>query len=843
MAKSPLISSPFQQNRVQFDRIDHFRSYSVQKMENNEKKPKTKSIPLVIPPGWEPKEKVLNRLWKEIESGERELNLAEIEGILTGLTSEEIRYACLHQRYSKLMIRVVKGMETKSIPYILKFFPPNKDSKVMFESADGGKVVTAILSRVPFDHRAIAFLKDEIMKEAVNISKSEGTSGGVLTLQKFIEECDEDTLTQLLVLLKNEIARLPEENHLLLFKLMERSRNTKHYDIIYRGLKGRMVQFCKHKYTKMISVFLFDFPPQYLEDSLDEIFPHLKELSMDPTGCTTVQAIIDGVDPNKVQVFVDKLFPHILELSHHQFGHFVVQKLIQVCSSNKILDELAPHLIELYTHESGTFVAQELMRRCNDPEQYKILAEALKGKVGKISHEDSYKGIAFKLLDFPLKYSSFAFQEVLPQFSDDDLKNISMDTTIERASAAQLVRIIESLSPHFVELSSSLWGSLVVQKLIEKCNEPIHYLIILKGLRGKIVQFCKSKSSKFFVPKILEFPPQYYDIFIKEINTHLKELSMDVNGIVSMQNVIKKSSQEQLTSVLRELSPHFLELSTHQFGNLVLFDLSKSCSTPINYRIMSDALRGKIVQLCKSKSYTTLGYLLRFPPEHCNFVMEEILPNLKKLSMDANGCLSIQSVIEKADDQRFGEILRNISPHLLDLFTHEYGSYVVKKLISESKEPLHYEIISNGLKGTTIELCKSRFSNVALKHLLGFPPKYSDFVVDEVLPNLPALSMDVNATLAIQNIVGNANTEQKGRLLNRCTDHFYELSVNKFGTFVLQKLISSCTSPSQTTIIKGLMRVHGKKMSQNAFGCYAVEEYLKTYPSEPSFITQHYRPK
>lgn len=100
-----------------------------------------------------------------------------------------------------------------------------------------------------------------------------------------------------------------------------------------------------------------------------------------------------------------------------------------------------------------------------------------------------------------------------------------------------------------------------------------------------------------------------------------------------MQNVIEKASTEQLTNILRELSPHFLELSTHQYGNLVIFDLSESCTEPIHYQIMSDGLRGKITQLCKLKSYKTLGYLLSFPPQYCSFVMGEILPNLKELSM------------------------------------------------------------------------------------------------------------------------------------------------------------------------------------------------------------------
>eukprot|EP01117_Protostelium_nocturnum_P015293 TRINITY_DN5909_c0_g1_i1.p1 TRINITY_DN5909_c0_g1~~TRINITY_DN5909_c0_g1_i1.p1 ORF type:complete len:445 (+),score=106.92 TRINITY_DN5909_c0_g1_i1:3-1337(+) len=315
---------------------------------------------------------------------------------------------------------------------------------------------------------------------------------------------------------------------------------------------------------------------------------------------------------------------------------------------------------------------------------------------------------------------------------------------------------------------------------------------------------------------------------------NLCELSMSQNGSLEMQSIIDSANQMKLALILEELSPHFVELSFNSYGRDVVQKLMKKCNQPLHYEIVSNALKGKIAQLFKSEhSGAVIQYLLHFPSKYFNYIVEEVLPHSRELSVDLNGHVYMQAIIEKLNRDQFPKLLKELSSHLIDLSTNSLGHLVIQNLMEKCMKPLHFEIVSEGLKGSAIQLFRYEHSHRTIRYLSEFPTEYLNDVVNELLPHIKELSMEKNGQEYLSSMVENLNQNQLANITEIISPHFFALSTHRYGHVVVQKLIESTISSHQVSIIKDLLSKFYEELKRDEYGTLVLESYLRSNPSIP----------
>eukprot|EP01117_Protostelium_nocturnum_P016506 TRINITY_DN6542_c0_g1_i1.p1 TRINITY_DN6542_c0_g1~~TRINITY_DN6542_c0_g1_i1.p1 ORF type:complete len:391 (-),score=99.90 TRINITY_DN6542_c0_g1_i1:183-1355(-) len=361
-----------------------------------------------------------------------------------------------------------------------------------------------------------------------------------------------------------------------------------------------------------------NFPEKYVQDIMSEVLPRLIQLSMDINASHSVRVLIEKTSDKNVKEITEILLPRIVELSHHQFGRFVVEKIIERGSKEhveEIFNKFVPRLVDISIDQNAHFVLQFM---------------------------------------------------------------------IAKADQNQLSKMMKILSPHFVDLSTHQYGSYIMDALFERANEE-QFLSLLES----------------------HYP-------------YLMDLCMHQYGHFAVQNIIRGANEEQLTTILKRLSPHLVELFTDNNGTFVAQKIMEQCSKPIHYETIAKGLKGKIASVSRENPFKGLVFRMldHFPMKYYSFAIPEIVPNLPKGHLDK---LSLETNVENAKEEELTEILKVLSPHCHLLANHLLGSVLLTKLLEKCTSLDHYEIISNGLDGKIVDLCKSQYGYTLYNYLLNFP--------------------------------------------------------------------------------------------------------------------------
>eukprot|EP01117_Protostelium_nocturnum_P015138 TRINITY_DN5837_c0_g1_i3.p1 TRINITY_DN5837_c0_g1~~TRINITY_DN5837_c0_g1_i3.p1 ORF type:complete len:299 (+),score=77.86 TRINITY_DN5837_c0_g1_i3:72-968(+) len=258
-------------------------------------------------------------------------------------------------------------------------------------------------------------------------------------------------------------------------KMIRKCKDPIHFSTVFKQFEGKFVELCQTQYAKFPVDSLWRFPSKYSDRIMDEIKPHLKELSMHVNGQVCITSFIRKANEDQ----------------------FV-----------KLLKNLSPYLVELSV--AGTPVIETLMSNCKEPTHYEIMSNEFKGKIYQMCKSKYSKSRVKQLVsDFPRKYTSFVVDEIIPHFKElatDENGHSALQSIIQIANEEQKMVMLEELSPSFSAISSHPLGNFSVGTLIDKCNSASQLQVIDGLMRNYGKQLEKGKHGKFVIGKYSSKP-------------------------------------------------------------------------------------------------------------------------------------------------------------------------------------------------------------------------------------------------------------------------------------------------------------------------------------------------
>lgn len=97
---------------------------------------------------------------------------------------------------------------------------------------------------------------------------------------------------------------------------------------------------------------------------------------------------------------------------------------------------------------------------------------------------------------------------------------------------------------------------------------------------------------------------------------------------------------------------------------------------------------------------------------------------------------------------------------------------------------------------------------------------------------------DQQASIFLQQKVRQGNEEQKHVIIEATICRCYQLMVNRFGNFLVQRCLEH-GSPEQIIAITNTIRGHTSALSQDAFACHVVQKAFECAPEEYKTMMIH----
>lgn len=232
----------------------------------------------------------------------------------------------------------------------------------------------------------------------------------------------------------------------------------------------------------------------------------------------------------------------------------------------------------------------------------------------------------------------------------------------------EIEAIAVDMLPEIAELSSDYLGNTVVQKLFERCRDPIR------------------------------------DAMLAEIAPHLAEIGVHKNGTWAAQKIIDVcTTPEQKRVIVEHVRPYTVPLFLDQYGNYVVQGCLKF-KDPFNDFIFETMLSrmwevaqgrygARAMRACLESHFAT--------KDQQRMLAAAIALHSVQLATNANGALLLTWFLDTCTlPQRRTVLSPHLVPHLVHLCTHKVAYLTVLKLINQKFEPEARDIIINALFST-----------------------------------------------------------------------------------------------------------------------------------------------
>ena len=204
------------------------------------------------------------------------------------------------------------------------------------------------------------------------------------------------------------------------------------------------------------------------------------------------------------------------------------------------------------------------------------------------------------------------------------------------------------------------------------------------------------------------------------------------------------------------------------------------------------------------------------------------------------GCRVVQKLIDVIPENYIKEISQELSQDYLRCIEDQNANHVVQKLIEKlgqnvDKEKLVEIIISN-----INDLCIHQYACRVVQKIFDFCEENEKIkMFEEINKNLIDLCRDQFGNYVIQHLLDKMGGKNCQQIYQALRGRIYEMSIHKFASNVIEKCLYNGTDEQKTEIINELLNkgdnVHDSLISlvKDKFGNYVVQKMIEYAPEKP----------
>ncbi|KAL3229993.1 Pumilio homology domain family member 4 [Nakaseomyces bracarensis] len=247
-----------------------------------------------------------------------------------------------------------------------------------------------------------------------------------------------------------------------------------------------------------------------------------------------------------------------------------------------------------------------------------------------------------------------------------------------------------------------------------------------------------------------------------------------------------------------------------------------------------DEFIGNIYSLCKDqhgcrflqKQLDLLG------EKASDAIFEETKQYTIELMTDSFGNYLIQKLLERVSNEQRIELATIAAPKMVEISKDPHGTRALQKLIECISTKEEATIVVDSLKANTVELSKDLNGNhVIQKCLQKLKPEDFQFIFDAAGEECGNIATHRHGCCVLQRCLDHGSKKQFKELCEKLLKHVDKLTIDPFGNYVVQYIISKEADRNDydyTYKIVNLLKPRFTELSVHKFGSNVVEKILRT---------------
>lgn len=213
-------------------------------------------------------------------------------------------------------------------------------------------------------------------------------------------------------------------------------------------------------------------------------------------------------------------------------------------------------------------------------------------------------------------------------------------------------------------------------------------------------------------------------------------------------------------------------------------------------------------------------------------LLMDLLPQAVDLSFDHIGNTIVQKMIEKGNDYFRLKLMEVLSPYLASLGIHKNGTWVVQKLIDFAKTSDQRSCIASSIRPYLVALLHDQYGNYVVQCCLLFGAM-NQFMVDGFCLRLMEISRNRFGARAMKSCLESPHmtASQKKAIISHLLEKSLALVHDQNGVILVQWILES-DLPGRFTLLAKQLRGHIPSLTLHKFGSAVVAKLIQS--SEPT---------
>ena len=278
----------------------------------------------------------------------------------------------------------------------------------------------------------------------------------------------------------------------------------------------------------------------------------------------------------------------------------------------------------------------------------------------------------------------------------------------------------------------------------------------------------------------------------------------DQYGNYIYQGFIEVFNSKNLINFLVVIENNFNEISHSQNGTRVIQKLIEKSSNlkqgnNIIQKSLIDMLKGKVCQLSNDENANHIiqKFIVNIQFPYNNFIYEELYQNFMHIAITKYGCCVVQKCLINANKEQKEKIIYLVLQNTFNLIRGQFGNYVYQCVLMLKDEKINYKIIEI-IYEKLIPLCKE---------------KYSSNVIEKIF--------EINNIVIVNQLID---------YITKTDNKILELITNKYGNYIIQKILSICTDKNLFFRILNTISQNIILINNVSFGKKLISKLSEKYP-------------
>ena len=230
-------------------------------------------------------------------------------------------------------------------------------------------------------------------------------------------------------------------------------------------------------------------------------------------------------------------------------------------------------------------------------------------------------------------------------------------------------------------------------------------------------------------------------------------------------------------------------------------------------------------------------------------IFQETVPHVSMLVVDTQGCHVVRTLVEFLTAEQLAVFVSYLTPAVvLEMATNSQHTRRVLQTLFERHKSEALNPVVDAICSDCVRLAMTQQGCIAIMRIIEHSlPEQRQHVVQTLIPELPALTMDPYGNYVVQCILQNFEPSSCSAIVCAAfAGHWVALSCNKFASNVMEKVVRMIVGPSRSALVDELVfNVQNLQcLMQDGFGNFVLQAVIESSidAAEYRSITEHVRP-